>query len=48
MAFGQLVNGKWPTEWTERNENRQFQRMSTQFHDWETTGLKGKWVMIFD
>jgi glutathionyl-hydroquinone reductase len=34
MALGQLVNGKWTTEWTERNENGQFQRMSTQFHNW--------------
>jgi glutathionyl-hydroquinone reductase len=36
MALGQLVNGKWTTEWTERNENGQFQRMSTQFHNWVT------------
>ncbi len=33
MALGQLVNGKWTTEWTERNEDGQFQRMSTQFHN---------------
>jgi putative glutathione S-transferase len=32
MALGQLVNGKWTTEWTERNDQGQFQRMSTQFH----------------
>ena len=37
MALGQLVNGKWITEWTERNETGQFQRMSTQFHNWVTT-----------
>jgi glutathionyl-hydroquinone reductase len=36
MALGQLVNGKWTTEWTERNEDGQFQRMSTQFHNWVT------------
>lgn len=36
MALGQLVNGKWTTEWTERNEKGQFQRMSTQFHQWIT------------
>ncbi len=36
MALGQLVNGKWTTEWTERNETGQFQRMSTQFHNWVT------------
>lgn len=34
MALGQLVDGKWTTEWTERNEKGQFQRMSTQFHQW--------------
>jgi glutathionyl-hydroquinone reductase len=32
MALGQLVNGKWTKEWTERNESGQFQRMPTQFH----------------
>lgn len=37
MALGQLVNGKWTTEWTERNANGQFQRMSTQFHHWINT-----------
>jgi len=36
MALGQLVNGKWTTEWTERNEKGQFQRMSTQFRQWIT------------
>jgi glutathionyl-hydroquinone reductase len=36
MALGQLVNGKWTTEWTERNETGKFQRMSTQFHNWVT------------
>ncbi|PZO39634.1 MAG: glutathione-dependent reductase [Pseudanabaena frigida] len=36
MALGQLVNGQWTTQWTERNENGQFQRMSTQFHNWIT------------
>jgi putative glutathione S-transferase len=33
MALGQLVNGKWTTAWTERNESGQFQRMPTQFRD---------------
>ena len=33
MALGQLVNGKWIKEWTERNENGQFQRMPTQFRN---------------
>ncbi len=36
MALGQLVNGQWTTEWTERNATGQFQRMSTQFHNWVT------------
>lgn len=36
MALGQLINGKWTTEWTEHNETGQFQRMSTQFHHWVT------------
>jgi glutathionyl-hydroquinone reductase len=34
MTLGQLVNGQWTAAWTERNETGQFQRMSTQFHDW--------------
>lgn len=33
MALGQLVNGEWTTEWTERNESGHFQRMPTQFRD---------------
>ncbi|WP_088889927.1 glutathione S-transferase family protein [Leptolyngbya ohadii] len=32
MALGQLVNGQWTKEWTERNESGQFQRMPTLFH----------------
>ena len=32
MALGQLVNGKWIANWTERNEAGEFQRMSTKFH----------------
>lgn len=31
MALGQLVNGQWSTEWTERNEQGAFQRMTTQY-----------------
>ncbi|MBD3884055.1 glutathione S-transferase family protein [Phormidium tenue FACHB-886] len=31
MALGQLVNGEWTKEWTERSEDGQFQRMATQF-----------------
>src|SRR4028118_1047764 len=33
MALGQLVNGVWQKDWTERSENGQFQRMPTLFHD---------------
>lgn len=36
MALGQLVNGKWTTEWTERNETGEFRRMPTQFRNWIT------------
>ena len=32
MALGQLVNGKWISNWTERNETGEFERMSTKFH----------------
>ena len=31
MALGMLVNGKWTTEWTEHDENGNFQRMQTKF-----------------
>lgn len=34
MALGQLVNGQWTSEWTERNETGEFKRMSTQFRQW--------------
>lgn len=36
MALGRLINGKWTTEWTERDESGQFQRMATLFHNWVT------------
>ncbi|MEO0407924.1 MAG: glutathione S-transferase family protein [Cyanobacteria bacterium P01_A01_bin.135] len=36
MALGRLINGKWTTQWTERDESGQFQRMPTQFHQWIT------------
>ncbi|MBW4482353.1 MAG: glutathione S-transferase family protein [Tildeniella torsiva UHER 1998/13D] len=36
MALGRLINGKWSTEWTERSESGEFQRMPTLFHDWVT------------
>jgi len=36
MALGQLVNGQWTTDWTERDESGQFKRMTTQFRHWIT------------
>ena len=36
MALGRLINGQWMTEWTERDESGQFQRMPTLFHNWIT------------
>lgn len=33
MALGMLVDGKWTTEWTERDESGKFNRMPTQFRD---------------
>ena len=42
MALGQLVNGQWTKEWTERNESGQFQRMPTQFrHQITADGSSG-------
>lgn len=34
MALGRLINGVWTTEWTERDESGQFNRMPTLFHNW--------------
>lgn len=34
MALGQLINGKWNANWTERDESGKFQRMTTQFRHW--------------
>lgn len=31
MALGQLIDGKWTTDWTERDDSGEFKRMSTQF-----------------
>jgi len=33
MALGMLVDGKWTTDWTERNRGGKFNRMPTQFHN---------------
>ncbi|MGB3491606.1 MAG: glutathione S-transferase family protein [Elainellaceae cyanobacterium] len=36
MALGQLVDGTWTTEWTERDRSGRFQRDQTQFRNWIT------------
>lgn len=36
MALGRLIDGQWTTQWTERDESGQFQRMPTQFRQWVT------------
>ncbi|PSR15952.1 glutathione-dependent reductase [filamentous cyanobacterium CCP3] len=36
MALGRLIDGKWTTEWTERDDSGQFKRMPTLFHNWVT------------
>lgn len=36
MALGMMVNGKWTTEWTERDTTGEFNRMPTQFRQWIT------------
>jgi len=33
MALGMLVEGKWTTEWTERDTSGKFNRMPTRFRD---------------
>ena len=34
MALGQLINGKWTSDWTERSDRGEFKRMETLFRDW--------------
>ena len=34
MALGQLIDGKWSAEWTERDDGGEFKRMTTQFRSW--------------
>jgi len=36
MALGMLVDGKWTTEWTERDTSGKFNRMPTKFRNWVT------------
>ncbi len=36
MALGMLVDGKWTTEWTERDSSGKFNRMPTKFRNWIT------------
>lgn len=33
MALGMMVDGKWTTEWTERDKDGKFNRMPTKFRD---------------
>lgn len=45
MALGQLVNGQWTKEWTERNDQGQFQRMPTHFRQWVTANGSGEFAV---
>jgi len=36
MALGMLVEGKWTTDWVERDASGRFNRMPTRFHHWIT------------
>ncbi len=36
MALGMLVDGKWTTDWTERDQKGEFNRMPTRFRSWIT------------
>jgi len=36
MALGMMVDGKWTTEWTERDTSGKFNRMPTKFRNWIT------------
>mgnify|MGYP000132537756 CR=1 FL=1 len=36
MTLGMLVEGKWVTDWTERDAEGKFNRMPTQFRNWVT------------
>lgn len=36
MALGMMVDGKWTTEWTERDQTGKFNRMPTKFRHWIT------------
>lgn len=36
MTLGMLVDGKWLKDWTERDTQGKFNRMSTQFRNWIT------------
>jgi glutathionyl-hydroquinone reductase len=46
MALGKLVNGQWTTQWTERNEQGQFQRMPTNFRQWITADGSGDFPVV--
>lgn len=36
MPLGMLVDGKWETDWKERDDKGKFNRMPTHFRDWVT------------
>ena len=40
MALGMLVDGKWTTEWTERDTSGKFNRTPTKFRNWITADGK--------
>jgi glutathionyl-hydroquinone reductase len=46
MALGKLVNGQWTTQWTERDEQGQFQRMPTNFRQWITADGSGAFPAV--
>lgn len=37
MTLGMLVEGKWVTDWMERDAQGKFNRMPTHFRHWITT-----------
>ncbi len=41
MALGMMVDGKWTTEWTERDQTGKFNRMPTKFRHWITADGSG-------
>ncbi len=48
MALGMLVDGKWTTEWTERDRSGKFNRMPTQFRDRITADGSSEFPAVAD